>query len=378
MTSIPNRQYQFPWRSGNLVELLSDAEQFYPAMLEAIERSTTTIYLEIYLVESGKIATRFIEALIAAANRGVQAFLLLDDFGSRGLNKADRERLQHQGILLSFYNPVNYGQLRRSLFRDHRKLLIIDQQLVFLGGAGITDDFSGDKGRQWRENMISLKGPCVQDWVKLFSDQWQASTDMQLDVATEEYPAFSPGAQGRATCTHARSRQEIKKSLLKRIRQSERYIYIATAYFVPSWKIRRALIAAARRGVDVRLLLPGHFTDHPAVRHAGRRFYHRLLKAQVRIYEYQPRFMHQKVLMSDGWISVGSSNIDRWNFRWNLEANQEIEDDQFADEVSAMFERDFADSKEFTLETWIRRPWYRRLLEWFWGKVDTLQDRFWH
>lgn len=378
MSTVASRQYQFPWRSGNTVELLIDAQHFYPEMLSSIAQAEHSIFLEIYLVESGKVTSQFITALIQAAGRGVGVYLVFDDFGSRGLSRHDRQELEQAGIEVAFYNPVNYGQLRRSLLRDHRKLMIVDQREAFLGGAGLTDEFSGDKGRQWRESMISIKGPCVSDWSVLFADVWQHTTGWHLPMKIEKAADGDElGVQARATCTHARSHQEIKASLVKRLRQAERNIFIATAYFVPSWKIRRALISAARRGVEVRLLLPGSYTDHPAVRHAGRRFYARLLKAGVKIYEYQPRFMHQKVLLTDGWVSIGSSNIDRWNFRWNLEANQEIEDDGFASIVMTMFEQDFSESREFTHEEWMRRPWYRRMLEWFWGKVDVYQDRFW-
>ncbi len=147
---------------------------------------------------------------------------------------------------------------------------------------------------------------------------------------------------------------------------------MTTAYFVPSWRMQRALRKAARRGVDVRLLLPGEHTDHPAIRHAGRRFYYRLLQNGVRIFEYQPRFAHSKVLLCDQWSTIGSSNFDRWNLVWNLEANQEIDDQHFANTVQQMFNDDFAQCVEIDVETWHKRPWHRRFLEWYWGWVDGL------
>ena len=152
-------------------------------------------------------------------------------------------------------------------------------------------------------------------------------------------------------------------------------VWIATAYFIPPWKIRRALKKAVRRGVDVRLLLPGPVTDHPAVRHAGRRYYQRLLRHGVRIFEYQPRFLHQKVIVCDDWVSLGSANLDRWNLRWNLEANQEVSDAGFARATCAMLANDFNDAVECRYETWRRRPWRARLPEWLWGMVDRLLER---
>jgi phosphatidylserine/phosphatidylglycerophosphate/cardiolipin synthase-like enzyme len=143
---------------------------------------------------------------------------------------------------------------------------------------------------------------------------------------------------------------------------------------VPSLRLRHVLRGAARRGVDVRLLLPGPITDHPAVRFAGRRFYASLLGAGVRIFEYQPRFLHGKMLLCDDWVSLGSSNLDRWNLRWNLEGNQEILSAEFAQQAIALFERDFALSEECRIEAWQTRSYYYRWLEWFWGQIDALLD----
>ena len=164
--------------------------------------------------------------------------------------------------------------------------------------------------------------------------------------------------------------QEIKRSLYNRVRRAERRVWVQIAYFVPSRKVRRALRQAAGRGVDVRLLLPGPYTDHPAIRHAGRRFYAGLLRAGVRIFESQPRFLHAKTMLCDNWVSIGSSNLDRWNLRWNLEANQEVDNILFAQATGAMFEEDFLNSIECRYEDWRRRPWYARLREHLWGRVD--------
>jgi phosphatidylserine/phosphatidylglycerophosphate/cardiolipin synthase-like enzyme len=147
-------------------------------------------------------------------------------------------------------------------------------------------------------------------------------------------------------------------------------VWLATAYFIPSTKLRRALRRAASRGVDVRLLLPGPITDHPAVRYASRRFYARLLRYGVRIFEYQGRFMHTKVALADDWTTIGSSNVDRWNLRWNLEANQEIEDRGFAAQTLAMLQEDFTHCEEILYREWHRRSRLQRLREWLWGKVD--------
>ena len=345
-------------------------------MLDAIAGAHRQILLEMYLVESGRIAERFITALSAAAQRGVRVCMLLDDFGCRGLTTGDRARLQTYGIELVLYNPIQFGALRRNLFRDHRKLLVVDDTRAFVGGAGITDSFDTDSHPHlhWHDAMVEICGPLVADWQAVFAHNW-------AHWATT--PATSIGdtggkvgmQAGRVSLAGPGTHAAIKRSLLQRVARAQRRIWLATAYFVPSWKLRRRLARAARRGVDVRLLLPGPHTDHPAVRHAGRRFYRRLLRAGVRIYEYQPRFQHAKVALIDDWVALGSSNLDRWNLRWNLEANQEIDAPDFAAATVAMFETDFIVSHEYQAQTWGRRPWWSRVAERFWGAVDRWVDQ---
>ncbi len=375
MDALSDSYYRFPSREGNRFELLVDGEQFFPAMRQAIDRAKHYVLLELYLFESGRVATDFIDTLLAASSRGVSVYLLLDDFGAYKLATRDRLRLREGGIQLSFYNPLHYGALRRNLFRDHRKLLAVDGRTAFTGGAGITDSFDTRNNPDgWHEVMLRIDGPCVADWQHLFEQTWNswASPPLALpSVRTSSYPGVHTGR----VVLNAPSRMELKRTLVNHIRSADRRIWLATAYFIPSWKIKRLLRRAVHHGVDVRLLLPGPITDHPAVRHAGRRFYSGLLRNGVRIYEYQPRFLHAKVLLCDDWVSIGSSNIDRWNLRWNLEANQELAAPGLAAEVAKLFEKDFVDSLEIQYNSWFRRPWYRRLQEWFWGQIDQWMER---
>ncbi|MDH5191174.1 MAG: phospholipase D-like domain-containing protein [Gammaproteobacteria bacterium] len=377
--SLLNRKinhYRFPWRDNNAFRLLTDGNIFFPAMLEAINRAQHQILVEMYLIESGKTAHQFIDALIKQSEKNINVFLLLDDFGARGLHKHDRQKIEHSNIQLSFFNPLRYGKFRRNLFRDHRKLLVVDDQVAFTGGTGITDDFNTayKTTSGWHEVMIEIQGPVIADWQTLFFENWNRWVKNKTGYSVNEIS--DTGQQsGRVTSTGGVTRTEIKRSFLKRIRQAERRVWMATAYFVPSWKLIRALKQAARNGCDVRLLLPGRHTDHPAIRHAGRRYYSHLLRNGVRIFEYQPRFLHAKVLLCDQWVSIGSSNIDRWNLRWNLEANQEVDDQSFAHDVTQLFEKDFAHSKEYIYDKWKYRPWYKRFMEWFWGKIDRWLEK---
>jgi len=369
------KKFRYPWRNGNRFDLMIDGDRFYPAMLDDIAAAQHTILLELYLFESGQLAERFITALEASAERGVAIYLLLDDFGARKLDSSDRQRLGER-FQVCYYNPLHYGRLRRNLFRDHRKLLLIDGQTAYTGGAGVTDLFDPalEPEHYWHEVMVRIEGPVTADWHALFAKNWQRSHGQPLPLALPTPANQSTEQRGRVT-TAQPTRLELRRSAVTQIRNAEQRVWLATAYFMPPWMIRRVLRHAAQRGCDVRLLLPGPQTDHPGVRHAGRRFYARLLRRGVRIYEYQPRFLHAKLMLCDDWASIGSSNIDRWNLRWNLEANQEVEDTRFCNEMAALFEADFLDSNEITYSEWQQRSLYGRLQEWFWGKVDGWLDR---
>ena len=372
-----NTIFNFAWREQNNFELLVDGSNFFPVMLAAIRSSKQFVLLEMYLFNSGKVADSFIEVLIEAANRGVIVYVLLDDFGAMGFLKKDRTRLIEAGIHLSFYNPLRYGDLRRNLFRNHRKLLVSDYHIAFVGGAGITDEFNPQTvgKKAWHEVMIQIKGPNVLDWCEVFRKTWEQWAQQAFELPPLKLLPLAGSQAGHVAVSGRFGSPEIQRAFVKRIHTSERRVWMATAYFVPSWKLRRALRFAARHKVDVRLLLPGTYTDHPAVRHAGRRYYARLLRAGVRIFEYQPRFLHAKVLLCDDWTSIGSSNVDRWNLRWNLEGNQEVEDSNFADKVQILLENDFRESDECLIDLWMKRSWSSRMQEWFWGKIDMWLER---
>jgi phosphatidylserine/phosphatidylglycerophosphate/cardiolipin synthase-like enzyme len=168
----------------------------------------------------------------------------------------------------------------------------------------------------------------------------------------------------------------LANGVLRRIDGSTERAWIMSAYFVPARRVRTALGRAARRGVDVCLLLPGARTDHPWVRQASRRFYTPMLRAGVRIYEYQPHMLHGKAILCDDWVSIGSSNLDRWSLRWNLEANQEVADSRFAATVAALFERDFMVSRRISRRYWRQRAWLDRLRESIAGAIDRYLDRW--
>jgi cardiolipin synthase A/B len=351
-------------------------------MLEAIAGARESVLLEMYLVESGTVARRFIDALAGCAQRGVRVHVLLDAFGSLGLRAADRRRLAGAGAHLTLFNPLSVRRRLQNFLRDHRKLLVIDGALAFVGGVGLADQFiDGKRGRRaWRDLMLEISGPVVSDWQTAFARNWRRSGGSpEIPEATAELPdepAIAAGAPGRVALSEAGHRSILANDVVRRIDGALRRAWIMSAYFVPSRRFRKALRRAARRGVDVRLLVPGPKTDHPWVRHAARRFYGKLLRNGVRILEYQPRVLHGKMALCDDWVSIGSSNLDRWSFRWNLEANQEVEGAALAAEAAAIFVADCAESQPLNRRHWRRRAVLDRLRESIAGALDRTLDRW--
>lgn len=373
----------FAWRAGNRFRLLTDGPQFFPAMLDAIAQAQQRIDLELYLVEDGQCAERMCAALATAARRGVRVRCLFDAFGSLNLGETLRTRLREAGVELRFYNPLRLRLYFRNLHRDHRKLLLVDGQTGFIGGAGFTDAFwNPNPARQWHEVMVAMSGPILTDWQNLFETQWQACNrrhvwQFPLPVRRPRLPDLPRGDAGLGRVAYAAARQhrDVLHSLLRQLYRAERRIYLATPYFLPTGKVRRALMRAARRGVEVRLLLTSHFTDNPPVRYAGQRYYPRLLRAGVLIHEYLPSFSHLKMVLVDDWVSVGSCNFDHWNLRWNLEANLEAIDPAFSAAVATCFQQDFLASLSVDLSDWQARPLGMRLHQRLWGWLDRIMIR---
>jgi cardiolipin synthase A/B len=367
----------WPWREGNRFQLLEAAEQYFERMIQAIDDAQSYILLEMYLVESGVLAGRFVEAFVNAAHRGIGVRVVLDGFGSLGFAQADRRRLADAGVELHFYNTVHLRKRLHNFLRDHRKLMVVDGTVAFVGGVGLTDEFgvTGPPGWPWRDLVVEIHGPVVADWQQAFARTWNRSGG-QLTLPAPSREPLQDGARARVVLSEAWYRSELANAVARRIGTAHKRAWIMSAYFVPSRRFRKALRRAARRGVDVRLVVPGPLTDHPLVRQAARRFYGKLLRNGVRIFEFQPRVLHGKMTICDDWVSVGSSNLDRWSFKWNLEANQEIENEAFAAVAATVIEQDCAQSLELDRRRWPQRAWIDRLQERLAGSLDRWLDRW--
>ncbi len=365
--------FKFKWQSNNHFELLPDSSNFIPPMLQAIDNATESIFLEMYLIASGKLTSSFLTAMANAVTRGVKVFMILDDFGARDLNQQDRDYITENSFNVVFYNPEIKYKKKLFLFRDHRKLLLIDGEIAFVGGFGLTDDFYPQQSNLgWRDNMLKIEGDNVTQWHRLFSQNWNRWSNIKLP---QEKPASSRGNQkGRLSITAGPGKMEIKRNFIQRARNAKTRLWFCTPYFAPTRKLIKILKKLSNSGVEVRILCPGPLIDHAMVRYLAQSHYHKLLQSKVRIFEYQHRFLHAKVVLCDNWVSIGSCNLDRWNFLWNLDANQEVEDSNFSVSVEQMLLKDFSNSKEILLQQWAQISLFKRALIWFYARFFRVVD----
>lgn len=366
-----------PWRADNQFELLVDGVQFMPRLLSALQQAQRHIDVCLYLAEDGLCASALFDALCQQAQRGVRVRVQLDALGSRALGNTWRQRLAAAGVVLRWFNPLSWRRGLNIFQRDHRKLILIDGQAGFVGGMGATDEFWTPEPwpLQWHEVMVYMTGPVLADWQALFDNHWDDKPSLSWrTLRRAHHPWWPQSAQGlgRVAFAGCERQGDILWSLLQRLKLAQRQVCLATPYFLPTWSVRRQLIKAAKRGVQVRLLLTSSYTDHPPVRYAGQRYYRRLLKAGVEIYEYQPRFLHLKAVLVDDWVSIGSCNFDYWGLFFNLDANLESQDPSLVQAVADMLANDCQLSLSVSYQQWQQRPRSVRLKQWLWSLPDRL------
>lgn len=360
----PTQPQRFPWRNRNRFRILSQGDSFFPLMLSDIEGAQNCIALEMYWVASDATAERFIQALTRAAQRGVRVFVLLDDYGCSDLDAVDRRRLTDAGVHVALFNPLRLRVGWGNFVRDHRKLLLVDDRVAFVGGAGICAPFDGDG---WRENMLRIEGHCVADWWALFRRVWYRCSRTECPQSATRTVGDVPGR----ILPGSPLRRPVLGAALRDMNHARERVWLATPYFLPPMKLRRALARARRRNCDVRLIVPDEaHCDVPAVQIAGRRYYDWLLRRGIRIFEYGERVTHQKVLLADDLVTIGSCNYDRWGLRWNLEGNQGVDSAELAADTRTMLENDLAACREVTAADRERQTLWSRISEWFWGRVD--------
>lgn len=353
---------------GNRVQALVNGEQFFPAMLEAVRGAKRTITFETYIYWGGRIGAQFTDALVERAKAGVKVHVIFDAFGSGKIDKDAVERMKQAGVRVERYNPVRIEMLARLNNRTHRKILVVDGRVGFTGGAGIGDEWAGDarNPNEWRDTQFRIEGPVVAQMQAAFMENWIEVTGEVLH-GVDYFPPLAPAGKelGQFFISSPGGGGESMQLLyLLSIASAARTIHLSAAYFVPDGNEVRMLVAAAKRGVKIQIIVPGHETDSPIVRRASRSTWGDLLRAGIEIYEYQPTFYHCKVMVVDGlWTSLGSTNFDTRSFTVNDEANLNVFDAQFAGTQLRVFEHDLARSRRITLEEWQNRPWTEKLWE---------------
>jgi cardiolipin synthase len=357
-----------PLVDGNRITSLLNGDEIFPAMLAAIRAAQVTITFETYIYWSGKIGREFADALAERAKAGVRVHVLLDWIGSNKLDAAALEELEEAGVQVERYRPLRWYSLSRMNSRTHRKILVIDGRIGFIGGVGIADQWSGhaQSPAHWLDSHFQLEGPAVAHLQAAFSDNWMKT---RADVLNAEayFPKLQPVGESRAQVFKSSPREgadSARLMFLLSISAARQRILIANAYFVPDSRTITALVTALERGVRLEIIVPGRYIDTKVTRRASRAQWGPLLAAGAAIYEYQPTMYHCKVMVVDDcWVSVGSTNFDNRSFRLNDEANLNAIDNKFAAEQASVFERDKQVSNRITLSDWQRRPWSEKVTE---------------
>ena len=368
-----------PLTKGNKVTLLVDGAATYAAMFKAVENAKDHINIETYTIEDIEDETgrKFADLLLQKQAEGLQVNLIYDSLGSFATPAAFFRRLRDGGLHVVEFNPQNPLKARgkwRLAKSDHRKILIVDGKVVITGGVNISRVYSSgpsgaghEKEAQmpWRDTDVQIEGPAVAEFQKLFLDTWQKQKEATLSDRNyfpdlkEEGNALvgvlgsTPGEANRITFI----------MYVAAITFAENSLHLTHAYFVPDAQIMKALTEAAKRGVDVKIILAGT-TDRSLALYAGQYHFSDLLKSGVKLYRRQNVLLHAKTLVIDGvWSTVGSTNMEWWSFSSNDELNAVILSREFAIEMEDMFAKDLAESEQIRWEEWKKRPLLSRIRE---------------
>lgn len=353
---------------GNRLELLPDGAAVFKSMWQAIEAAKETIHLETYILRSDRTGQEFSKRLQEKARRGVRVRLIFDSVGAMDIDPVFLNRLRNSGVQMLEYHPIAPWRPRWAWGRrDHRKILVVDGKTAFTGGVNISDAHlaAAEGGQDWRDAHVRLEGPAAYELDRLFRAVWFKETGRWF--RSEGHPN---DVRGQSLVRVAANQEflhrfRIRAAYLSALRASQREVLMANAYFLPDRRVRRALAAAAGRGVSVQILVQGR-SDILSVQYASRYRYDFLLRHGVRLFEYSGSILHAKTAAIDGtWSAAGSYNMDHRSLMHNLEVNLHVLDRHFSGQMAQRLREDIAQSREIKLADWRRRPWRDRILERF-------------
>jgi cardiolipin synthase len=355
-----------PFADNNDVQLFQTGQETFQEILSALSNARDIICIEIYIFKDDESGRKLAEILKEKAAQGVQIYLLYDHFGSFLTSRKFWTDLKKVGIKVQVSHTFRWSSPRGYIYRNHKKILIIDGEKVFIGGFNIADEYHGylkKRKNRWRDTGILIKGPIASIMLDIFRKSWSKwqvrfvhydRKPLQIKDGVPVIPVFA---------NSGRARRKMRKLFIFSIKNAKKSIRITTAYFFPSRRLLNALKHSARRGTSVKLLLPGE-SDVSSVLYAGRAYYKKLLEAGVEIYNYHGSILHSKTaVFDDKWSIIGSANLDMQSLRRNEESNVGILDIDFGRQMSDAFNRDLQDANKINLSAWIKRPLYQKFLE---------------
>jgi len=380
-TAVIESVSESPLTKGNKVKLLVDGPATYAAMFKAVENARDHINIETYTIEDIEDETgrKFADLLLQKQAEGLQVNLIYDSLGSYTTPAAFFQRLRDGGIQVVEFNPQNPLKARgkwRLAKSDHRKILIVDGKVAITGGVNISQVYSrgpsgtGDEEEAqmaWRDADVQIEGPAVAEFQKLFLDTWQRQEGAILSQRNYFPDLKEKGSTlvGVLGSTPGEANRITFIMYVVAITFAENSLHMTNAYFAPDSQIIKALTDAAKRGVDVKIILPGA-TDRSLALYAGQYYYSDLLKSGVKLYKRRNVLLHAKTLVIDGvWSTVGSTNMEWWSFSTNDEVNAVILSREFAADMEKMFAEDLAESDQIRWEEWKKRPLLIKIREWF-------------
>jgi len=365
-----------PFLNGTQVRALLNGDEIFPPMLAAIRSAKVSINFETYIYWSGDIGREFADALAERARQGVKVHVLLDWVGSAKMDESLITTLSASGVKVRKFHPPHWSHLGRLNNRTHRKLLIVDGRVGYTGGVGVAPQWTGhaQDPEHWRDTHFEVEGPVVAQMQSVFIDNWIKVTGDVLH-GPDYFPSLTAAGPGQAqmfSSSPSGGSESMQLMYLLAITAASRSIDLSAAYFVPDELTLQALLQAMRRGVRLRIVVPGKHIDSETVRSASRATWGPLLAAGAVIAEYGPTMYHCKVLIVDGLlVSVGSTNFDNRSFRLNDEATLNVVDPDFAAAQTATFETDLGLSRRVSHAEWIDRPLRERLGEALAALVST-------